>query len=541
MESKLSLILFNNVSQAVQISQMIFNEMGYPVDYLILVVNHAFETHIGLKREEIMGKRIKEILPDFDQEWLLRYGVSVKTGKTARFEMYDPVFNKYFDVQVIPLGLEDKFRIIFQDITELKNREQSEKKAIEALRESEKLAVERSRELEALYQINRSLVESITDCFFTLDKELRFTYVNKATEEISGLSGNELLGRKIEDVFPGLIDISLSYFRKALEEQAPQQYEIFSKVVQRWVDMTVYPTPNGIAVYFRDINERAKIKEALQESNIALEKAIAMKDEFLTLMSHELRTPLTVIISAIQLLKTLSWDELPDKAKGYFDTIRKNSNRQLKLVNNILDITRINAGRYDVSLSNTDIVSLTNSIIESIKPYAERKKINIKFSFAPAKMIIGTDQEKYERILLNLLSNAIKYTNKEGSIAIKLNQKIVDNRAMACIQVCDNGIGIPPDKYEYIFERFGQVDNTFSRQAEGTGIGLHLTKMFVELLGGEIKIASKVGKGSVFTVLLPAATVNETHTEKMELDTTDDRIVRLTEVEFSDIYFGKER
>jgi two-component system sensor histidine kinase/response regulator len=145
--------------------------------------------------------------------------------------------------------------------------------------------------------------------------------------------------------------------------------------------------------HFRDINERAKIKEALQESNIALEKAIAMKDEFLTLMSHELRTPLTVIISAIQLLKTLSWDELPDKAKGYFDTIRKNSNRQLKLVNNILDITRINAGRYDVSLSNTDIVSLTNSIIESIKPYAERKKINIKFSFAPAKMIIGTDQE----------------------------------------------------------------------------------------------------------------------------------------------------
>jgi signal transduction histidine kinase len=89
---------------------------------------------------------------------------------------------------------------------------------------------------------------------------------------------------------------------------------------------------------------------------------------------------------------------------------------------------------------------------------------------------------------LNLLSNAIKYTNKEGSIAIKLNQKIVDNRAMACIQVCDNGIGIPPDKYEYIFERFGQVDNTFSRQAEGTGIGLHLTKMFVELLGGKSRL-----------------------------------------------------
>jgi two-component system sensor histidine kinase/response regulator len=240
------------------------------------------------------------------------------------------------------------------------------------------------------------------------------------------------------------------------------------------------------------------------------------------------------------MLKTFSWNELSDKAKGYFNTIRQNSNRQLKLVNNILDITKINAGSFEVHKTNSDIVQLTKLIIESIEPYADRKKINVLFSFAPAEMIIGIDEEKYERILLNLLSNAIKYTPKGESITVKLSKNIVKNKAMACIQVCDNGIGIPVDKQGLIFERFGQVDSVLSRQTEGTGIGLHLTRMFVEMLGGEIKIDSKLGTGSTFTFLLPAVKVKETHTEKMAHELADNRTIQLTDIEFSDIYLDKQ-
>ena len=167
------------------------------------------------------------------------------------------------------------------------------------------------------------------------------------------------------------------------------------------------------------------------------------------------------------------------------------------------------------------------------------KKIRVSFSFDPAKIIIGIDEEKYERILLNLLSNAIKYTPKGESITVKLRKKIVKNKAMACIQVCDSGIGIPADKQEHIFKRFGQVDSLLSRQAEGTGIGLHLTRMFIEMLGGEIRIDSKLGTGSTFTVLIPAIKVKETHSEKMVNEIADNRTIQLTEIEFSDIYLDK--
>ena len=296
---------------------------------------------------------------------------------------------------------------------------------------------------------------------------------------------------------------------------------------------------SGFITIQRDVTKRKQTEVLLQKSNEALKKSIEMKDEFLSLISHEFRTPLTVIISAIQMLKTSTWNELSDKAKGYFNTIRQNSNRQLKLVNNILDITKVNAGSYEIHKTNSDIVQLTKLIIESIGPYADRKKIIVSFSFDPAELIIGIDEEKYERILLNLLSNAIKYTPKGKSVTIKLSKRIVKNKTMACVQVCDNGIGIPADKQEHIFERFGQVDSVLSRQAEGTGIGLHLTRMFVEMLGGEIRIDSKLGTGSTFTVLIPAIKVKKTHSEAIVHEIADNRTIQLTEIEFSDIYLDK--
>jgi signal transduction histidine kinase len=293
----------------------------------------------------------------------------------------------------------------------------------------------------------------------------------------------------------------------------------------------------------RDITELMENQQALRENqlkllraelekNEALEKALEMKDEFLSLISHELRTPLNVINTAIQAIQFICKDELSDKAKGYIKMIKQNMFRQLRLVNNLLDITRANAGKVKLNKKNLDIVLLTNSIIHSVHTYASQKGIKITSLSSFKKKVIGIDDEKYERILLNLLSNAIKFTPEGKSIIVKM-RTIKSN---VCIEVIDKGIGIPEDKIDVIFEKFGQVDSLLSRQAEGAGIGLSLVKKFVEALGGSISVKSKVGKGSTFTILLPDAKVIEENTDKPMMELLDNRLVEITNVEFSDIY-----
>ncbi len=273
-------------------------------------------------------------------------------------------------------------------------------------------------------------------------------------------------------------------------------------------------------------------KDELKKKNLELERTLEMKDEFLSLISHEFRTPLNVISSAIQAMNYICSNELSDKAKKYLRMIRQNTFRQLRLVNNLLDITRVNAGRIKINKKNVDIVFLTKSIIESIYTYVALKSIDVTFVSLIEKKIIGIDDEKYERILLNLLSNATKFTPEGKPIIVTLssiNDKI-------CVEVKDKGIGIPEDKANIIFERFGQVDSSLSRQAEGAGIGLSLVKKFVESLGGSISVKSELGKGSAFTILLPSKTIIEDYIDKEPVNLLDNRLVQNTRIEFSDIY-----
>lgn len=273
--------------------------------------------------------------------------------------------------------------------------------------------------------------------------------------------------------------------------------------------------------------------KAERERNEALQKAMEMKDEFLSLISHEFRTPLNVISTAIQALNFVYADEMTDKVKEYMGTIRQNTLRQLRLVNNLLDITRANAGRIKINKKNLDIVFLTKAITESVYQYASHKGIRVTFVSTFTKRIIGIDDEKYERIVLNLLSNAIKFTPEGKSIVVNLRS----SKGSICVEVKDSGIGIPPSKMDIIFERFGQVDSSLSRQAEGTGIGLSLVKKFVEALGGSVSVKSKVGKGTTFTILFPNETAAEEQNQKPMIDLmNDNRLVQTTNIEFSDIY-----
>lgn len=299
-----------------------------------------------------------------------------------------------------------------------------------------------------------------------------------------------------------------------------------------------------VAVAMNRIQTEQIVKEqhqflvaAEKERNAALEKAIVMKDEFLSLISHEFKTPLAVINSALQAMEHICGHELSTKSRSFLAKIRQNSNRQLRLVNNLLDITRVQSDRIKLNKYNADIVFISRSITESVQLYAQQKELRLSFTSTMAKKIIAMDEEKYERILLNLLSNAIKFTPRGKSITVRLYVKNVEHKQKVCVSVEDHGLGIPVEKQGTIFERFGQVDNSLSRQAEGAGIGLYLAKMFTEAMEGQISVISEVGKGSTFTVLLPSVRLHEPSASLKKFSLNESGIIRSTEVEFSDIYF----
>ncbi|MDT8719407.1 PAS domain-containing protein [Clostridium sp. 19966] len=293
----------------------------------------------------------------------------------------------------------------------------------------------------------------------------------------------------------------------------------------------------------RDITDIVRNQEVLKdtqdkllaverENNETLKKALEMKDEFLSLISHEFRTPLNVINSAVQSIEYFHKKDLPDRVNNYLRMIKQNTFRQLRLVNNLLDITRANAGSIKINKRNLDIVFLTQSIVESVKPYAAQKNITMNFKSSLKSKIIGIDDEKYERILLNLISNAIKFTSTGDYISVELTY----NEDTICLEVKDNGIGIPEDKLDVIFERFGQVDSSLSRQSEGSGIGLSLVKKFVEALGGRVSVKSKLGNGSTFRIFIPDKIIDDNEENRHVGDLLENHIVQSINVEFSDIY-----
>lgn len=290
----------------------------------------------------------------------------------------------------------------------------------------------------------------------------------------------------------------------------------------------------------RNITERVLKEKMIEEQagiiaqqKAELEKLLEMKDEFLMLISHEFRTPLNVINTAIQCLDLIRANEMSGKVKEYMQIIQQNTNRQIRLVNNLLDITRANSNCIKLYKKNTDIVFLTKSIIESVNELAAKKGVMIIFESNLANKIIGIDDQKYERIILNLLSNAIKFA-PEGTIAVSLRSL----KGMICIEVKDSGIGIQADKIDVIFDKFGQVDSSLSRQAEGTGIGLTLVKKFVEELGGSISVKSKLGKGTTFKILLPDEKIAEEPGNGLLSDPVNDiHIIEKVNIELSDIYF----
>ncbi|WP_051624251.1 sensor histidine kinase [Clostridium akagii] len=258
-----------------------------------------------------------------------------------------------------------------------------------------------------------------------------------------------------------------------------------------------------------------------------------VQGEFFVNISHELKTPLNVIFSTVQLFDMYCKSGLLDKKQDsiikYTGSIKQNCYRLSKLINNIVDLSKIEAGFFKLNLSNNNIIDVVEKLVTSVTSFTESKNLSIVFDTNVEEKIIAFDLEKIERIVLNLISNAIKFSDAGDEIFVEVS----DRNEFVEISVKDNGIGIGEKDLDIIFDRFKQVDNSLSRNTEGTGIGLSLVKSIAELHGGSIDVKSEVGVGSTFTVVLPSKNVSD---ENMIYDSNMKNRNESIKVELSDIY-----
>jgi signal transduction histidine kinase len=245
--------------------------------------------------------------------------------------------------------------------------------------------------------------------------------------------------------------------------------------------------------------QNARLFREIQEKSAQLEVANKHKSEFLANMSHELRTPLNAIIGFSEVLIDKMFGEVNEKQLDYLKDIHDSGRHLLSLINDILDLSKIEAGRMDLEVSSFDLPGALSNAMTLVRERAQRHGIQLSLDVDQRLGAVQADERKFKQIVVNLLSNAVKFTPDGGQVA--LSAKKYDGKVEVAVR--DTGIGIAPEDHAAVFEEFKQVGRDYTRKAEGTGLGLTLTKRFVELHGGEIRLQSALGKGSTFTITLP--------------------------------------
>lgn len=535
-------------------------------DFILIKANQTYLNFLDesqRSRANSIGRSAYSIIGGFKGSTFEKTALEIiKTGEIK--ELKDEPFHgysrgtTYWDSTIVPVFEAGCIKYLIQvsrEVTEAVNNRK-------LLAEQNKLINEQKKQLE-------TILENMSDCICIFDKDGKYTLFNKAAREMY-FSSYEYMN-KMEDGhyhaenydsegkrIPFWNTPSYRVMRGEKFTSMRMEVRYADKIQHLEVSGTPFFDNDGSfkmgILCSRDITSLVqkeslilRQKEELLNAEIqtreALEASLKLKDEFIYLISHEMRTPSAIVSSALQAIELMYKKEITPNVKKHLNTIKQNTNRQLRLINNLLAITRISSGNIKLNRSAFDIVFLTKAIVKSVEVYGKQKEIEISFRSKLSKKVIFLDEEKYERILLNLLANAVKYTPVGKKIYVSLYTKRAMNKNMICVSVIDEGIGIPKDKKDLIFERFGQVDSSLSRQAEGTGLGLTLVKMLVEAMEGEICLDSELGKGSTFTVMLPivkpVADIDNAHSchQGGQLYSNDDRIVRTASIEFSDIYF----
>jgi len=292
----------------------------------------------------------------------------------------------------------------------------------------------------------------------------------------------------------------------------------------------------SVRTNIKGYDEIAVTAEAFDKMAQQIEEHDRLKNQFFSNISHEFKTPLNIILGIVQLQNANHKNYVScmyyDKFINYNSIMKQNCYRLLRLINNLIDITKFDIGYIKLKLGNYNIVSVIEDITLSVVQFAKNKDIEIVFDSEIEEKIIAFDPEQMERVILNLLSNSIKFTKSGGNIYVD----IYDDSDKVIITVQDDGIGIPNNKIDKIFDRFDQVDGSLNRRNEGSGIGLSLVKALIEAHNGSIYVESEVGKGTIFRIELPIYTLSDEDSNNYSNVKTHEELVEKINIEFSDIY-----
>ena len=420
-----------------------------------------------------------------------------------------------------------------QEITE-RLRAQEELKELNATLEqrvaersaaAEQRTVELARSQEALEKQTRilqSILDSMSEGVIVADEEGRFILVNPAAEDI--------LRVRLTDVPTGewasrygfyLPDMITPYptdafpLVQAIRGHAVEAADVFVShaAVPEGIWLSLNATPlkdeegvlhNGVAV-FRNITVHKRAEEQLLKAKEAAENANRAKSQFLANMSHELRTPLNAIIGYSEMLQEQALASAQDESVADLQKIHAAGKHLQSLIDDILDLSKIEAGKMDLFIENFDVAGMIDDVVITIQPLVEKSRNTLQTEYSEALGQMRGDMTKVRQILFNLLSNAFKFT-RNATISLKASRRMTDNREWVYFRVSDTGIGMTPEQVDRLFQEFTQGDASTTRKYGGTGLGLAISRRFCEMMDGDISVESSLGEGSTFTFRIPSTT-----------------------------------
>ncbi|WP_446402232.1 PAS domain S-box protein [Coleofasciculus sp. C1-SOL-03] len=483
----------------------------------IVVFNAKAEELFGYQRTEVLGQPIEYLIPP-------RYHSSHRS-KRANYMTHPQkrVMGEIKNLSAqrrdgsefpVEVGLSTiqtqngRFVIVFlNDITERQQAENEIKRLNHQLERQ-------IRETETRYA---QIVELAEEGIWVTNAQGNTTYINQAMARMLEYTEAEILGHAIADfITPGdnyfAPSSSMPLNPSQVHRQEVQLRQKSGDTI--WAYMSTSPVLDdqgnllwSCALVY-DITERKQAEKQLRESNerislanAELARATRLKDEFLASMSHELRTPLNAILGLAEALQEEVYGKLTAKQRKSLATIEQSGKHLLDLINDILDLSKIESGKMSFSVTPVSVDWVCKSSLTFIKQQAQQKNIRLDYQIPPGVSEIEVDERRLRQVLVNLLSNAVKFTPEGGEVSLTVTAD-ADNEQLQ-FSVTDTGIGIAPENLNKLFKPFVQLDSSLSRRYAGTGLGLALVRRIVELQGGSIGLESEVGKGSCFTVTLP--------------------------------------
>ncbi len=349
-----------------------------------------------------------------------------------------------------------------------------------------------------------NLVENAGDAIISTDLQDCIQNWNRGAEVIFGYSKDQVMGKSLAILLPPNRTHELEEIREKVQVTGVlRNLEVPRKRREgAIIDVALAVSPitdkeGGVIGFLhlaKDITEKKRYEQRLKELN-------QMKSDFVSNVSHELRTPLTAIKGSVDNMLDGITGPLNEKQTRYLTRIKSNADRLSRLINDLLDLSRIEAGKIDLKPTLLPLVALTKEVAESLRPVAVEKLISLEVASSDASMAAWADRDKITQVLMNLIGNAVKFTPPHGKVSVAVDRNGVE---WVKISIADTGPGIPPEEASKIFDKFYQIAQLGKQKAKGTGLGLAISKALVEMHGGKIWVDSEVERGSTFSFTLPA-------------------------------------